>query len=28
VDAFDGSVIDDLLAAADPIVKSFTFAKP
>jgi hypothetical protein len=28
VDAFDGTVIDDLLAAADPIVKSFTFAKP
>lgn len=28
VDAFDGSVINDLLAAADPIVKSLSFAKP
>ncbi len=28
VDDFDGSVIDSLLAAADPILKSFTFAKP
>ena len=28
VDAFDGGVINDLLAAADPIVNSFSFAKP
>lgn len=28
VDAFDGSVFDDLLAAAAPIVKTFTFAAP
>jgi hypothetical protein len=28
VDAFDGRVMGQLLAAADPIVKSFSFAKP
>ena len=28
VDAFDGRVMNDLLAAADPIIKSFSFAKP
>ena len=26
VDAFDGSVIDGLIAAAEPIVKTFSFA--
>ena len=26
IDAFEGGIIDDLLAAADPIVKSFEFA--
>jgi len=28
VDSFDGQDVDRLLSAADPIVKSFSFAKP
>lgn len=28
IDSFDGQNVDGLLAAADPIVKSFSFAKP